>query len=185
MRKVLLVFIFPFVVLATSFDIMPGVGIVKGSEVLDTHLFNIKLSSGADYGIRAQLSTTLLGLEAYYVVNSLETNAIDKIRHLDLDFSDKFVNYGVGVFLHGSGLIAPYLSLTYGKTKFTGTHRYAPDGKHFTVGLGAKVMLSSIGLWGEARVLRVMDILEEYEEFADPGKFTTFSVNVGAVLRFK
>ncbi len=185
MRKIAAVLALSFMVFATSFDLMPGVGVVKGSEVLDTNLFNINLSSGADFGIRAQLSTTLIGVEAYYFVNSLETNAIDKVKHLDLDFSDKFVNYGVGVFLHGSGLIAPYLSATYGITKFTGEHTYAPDGKHFTVGLGAKFMLSSIGIWGEARLLRVMDILEEYEEFADPGKFTTFSVNVGAVIRFK
>ncbi len=185
MRKIAGFLLFAFMGLAVSFDLMPGVGVVKGSQVLDSNLFNIKLSSGANYGIRVQMSTTLLGVEAYYFANSLESNAIDKVRHLDLDFSDKFVNYGLGVFIHGSGLIAPYLSATYGKTKFTGNHQYAPDGKHFTVGIGAKAMLSSIGVWGEARLLRVMDILEEYQEFADPGKFTTFSVTVGAVLRFQ
>jgi len=185
LRKIAAVLVLSLAVFSGSFELMPGIGIVKGSRVLDTSLFSINLSSGADYGIRAQFNTTLIGVEAYYFVNSLEADAVNKVRRLELDFSDQFVTYGLGLVLHGSGIIAPYLSATYGKTRFTGNHHYAPDGKHFTLGLGAKFMISAIGIWGEARLLRVMDILKDYREFSDPGKFTTFSVNVGAVIKIK
>ena len=165
-------------------DLMGGIGITKGCEVLNDELFKITLQSGANYGLRAQAIASNIGIEFYYTLNTLEPDAIDKLTNGVLDFSDKFANYGIGLILQGKGFLAPYLSLDYGKTKFLGEHKYAPDGKHYSVGLGLKFMPTSIGLWGEARLLRVSDLFKDLKEFTTEGKFTTFSVTVGGVFRF-
>ncbi len=161
-----------------------GIGVTKGSDVLNDQLFRISLSSGANYGLKAQAMAGRIGVEVYYTLNTLESNAIDKVTNGKLDFSDKFANYGIGLVLQGGGILNPYLSFDYGKTRFLGSHKYATDGKHYSLGLGVKFAPAFFGVWGEARILRVSDLLKEFSEFKTEGKFTTFSVTVGGLIKF-
>lgn len=182
--------VFIFLAIATmafaqvNLVLMGGIGATKGSDVLDDQLFHISLASGANYGLKAQAMAGRIGLEVYYTLNTLQPNAIDKVTNGELDFSDKFANYGIGLVLQGGGILAPYLSFDYGKTKFLGTYKYAPDGKHYSIGLGVKFAPAFFGVWGEARLLRVTDLLKEFSEFTTEGKFTTFSVTVGGLIKF-
>lgn len=189
MRKVvlfltLLLLIFPLKAQLFKVEIMPQIGFTNGSTILDSNLFSIKMNSGVNFGLRTDIMLTFIGLQLYYNVNSLETNALDKVLNVDLDFSDKFVNYGIGVVIESPGvLLHPFLSATYGKTKFTGSHRYAPDGKHYSLGAGIKAGIGKIGVWGEIRLLRVMDSLQDYRDFfRDTGSFTTFSASGGILV---
>ena len=189
MKKIVLLLtavllIFPLKAQLFKVEIMPQVGFTKGSTILDSNLFSIKMDSGVNFGIRTDIMFTFIGVQLYYNLNSLETNALDKVLDVDLDFSDKFVNYGIGVVIESPGvLIHPFLSATYGKTKFTGSHRYAPDGSHYSLGAGVKAGIGKIGIWGEIRLLRVMDSLEDYRDFfKDNGSFTTFSASGGILV---
>jgi len=189
MRKAILLLtlvllIFPLKAQLLKVEVMPQIGFTNGSTILDSSLFSIKMSSGVNFGIRTDIMFTFIGVQLYYNVNSLETNAFDKLLNVDLDFSDKFVNYGIGVVVESPGiLIHPFVSATYGRTKFSGSHRYAPDGKHYSLGAGIKAGLGKIGVWGEIRLLRVMDSLQNYKDFfKDTGSFTTFSASGGMLF---
>ncbi len=186
MKKFLALFFVVGLIFAQGidFDLMGGLGVIKGSNILDDNLFLIKLSTGANYGLKAQAFVSKFGVEAYYILNSLEPDAINKVTHGDLDFSDKFATYGLGFVLRSGGILSPYFALDYGKTKFLGTHTYSPDGKHYSLALGIKFVPSMIGIWAEAKLLRVSDILKDFHEFNTSGKFTTFSVTAGGVFKF-
>ncbi len=168
-------------------ELMPQIGFTNGSTVLNSDLFSISMDSGVNYGIRTDLTFAFVGVQLYYVANSLQTKAIDKLLNLELDFSDKFVNYGIGVILQSPGiLLCPFLSATYGRTKFTGQHKYAPDGKHYSLGAGIKAGLGKVGIWAEIRFLRIMDTLKDYWDFfKDNGSFSTFSASGGIIIRLQ
>ncbi len=165
-------------------DLMAGGGYTKGSTVLSTDLFSIDLNSGANYEVKAQLLFFGLGIEGYYSVNSLLPDAFSLYPKEKLDFSDQFTNYGLGVVFGGKGNLSPYISLKYGKTKFTGSHKYVPDGKHVIGSIGAKFVLKRFGIWGEVKFMRMIDILKEWENlFKDNGNFNTISITGGLLLR--
>ncbi len=168
-----------------TLDLMIGGGYTKGSTLLSSELFSIEFNSGANYEAKVQALFFGLGAEFYYSINSLKPDAFSLYPLKALDFSDKFTNYGVGVvFGGGGGTFSPYISLKYGKTKFTGDYKYAPDGKHVIGAGGVKLSLSHIGIWGEVKFMRMMDILKEWSDiFEDSGNFNTFSITVGVFLR--